>query len=137
MKDNFKKYRRSFVDSLGIPYDYESLMHYKVFSIQSIQQEPETWTSNHNNERQEGMLLRLIIQFILFLFPDILIISIVTVSIFPSCANSWQTKISLLGPSSHWEPRQTESWTPIAQAIIGVTNMLHSLPQTLLDRPLS
>ena len=82
------------------------------------------------------MLLRLIIQFILFLFPDILIISIVTVSIFPSCANSWQTKISLLGPSSHWEPRQTESWTPIAQAIIGVTSMLHSLPQTLFDRPL-
>ena len=34
MKDNFKKYRRSFVDSLGIPYDYESLMHYddKAFS---------------------------------------------------------------------------------------------------------
>ncbi|RMX49881.1 hypothetical protein pdam_00014405, partial [Pocillopora damicornis] len=34
MKGNFKKYRRSFVDSLGISYDYESLMHYddKAFS---------------------------------------------------------------------------------------------------------
>ena len=131
MKGNFKKYRRSFIDSLNIPYDYGSLMHYndKAFS-----KNPKLGLQTIITK--EGMLLRLIIQFILFLFLDILIISIVTVSIFPSCANSWQTKISLLGPSSHWEPRQTESWTPIAQAIIGVTSMLHSLPQTLFDRPL-
>ena len=34
MKGNFKKYRRSFIDSLNIPYDYRSLMHYddKSFS---------------------------------------------------------------------------------------------------------